>query len=214
MEKFDEIQVHKLTVVGPDGTPRFVLANEERVPAAVVDGQEIVNRKGPAAPAFLFYNQRGDECGGLLAHGELVDGSVDAGSGLMFDQFRNDQVLGLVYSESNGRRSYGLAGWDRGDRPFTDFIERQRIIEALDDQEVRERQQRELYEDFSAAQRFFFGRTSIGEATVLLADSKGRPRLRLVVGDDDDPRIEFLNSDGQVTYRIPPAIDRFDLDDA
>ena len=41
-----------------------------------------------------------------------------------------------------------------------------------------------------------------GEAVIRLSDRQGRERLRIVV--DDVPRLEFLNEQGEVVYRLPP----------
>ena len=34
MERFDELEVERINVVGPDGTLRFAIANENRLPNA------------------------------------------------------------------------------------------------------------------------------------------------------------------------------------
>ncbi|MEH7452179.1 hypothetical protein [Gottfriedia acidiceleris] len=44
------------------------------------------------------------------------------------------------------------------------------------------------------------GKNSIGEITVQLSDSKGKPRIRMVVDENDIPRMEFLDGDGKVTH--------------
>ena len=40
----------------------------------------------------------------------------------MFDQFKQDQTVGISYNESNGQRSAGLQVWDRSEQPLSDLI--------------------------------------------------------------------------------------------
>ncbi|XRG80205.1 hypothetical protein V5E38_07850 [Rossellomorea sp. GAMAL-10_SWC] len=54
--------------------------------------------------------------------------------------------------------------------------------------------------------RAFVGKNSKGEITVQLSDSKGKPRIRMVVDEYDIPRMEFLDGEGKVTYKIPPEM--------
>lgn len=41
------------------------------------------------------------------------------------------------------------------------------------------------------------------EARILLADSKGRVRLRIAVDSTDLPAVEILDEGGKVMYRLP-----------
>jgi len=43
----------------------------------------------------------------------------------------------------------------------------------------------------------------LGAATIVLSDAQGKPRLRLAVDADGNPRLEFLDETGKVTARIP-----------
>lgn len=52
----------------------------------------------------IFYDDEGDECGGLVFGGRHVDGGHSAGGALLFDQFKQDQVIGLVHEDNETRR--------------------------------------------------------------------------------------------------------------
>lgn len=52
--------------------------------------------------------------------------------------------------------------------------------------------------------RMFIDRGAGGEAEVVLADSKGRDRIRLKVDAGDVPSLEFLDEEGKTVYRLPP----------
>ncbi len=52
--------------------------------------------------------------------------------------------------------------------------------------------------------RAFMGKNSNGEVTVQLSDSKGKPRIRMVIDGNDVPKMEFLDANDNVTYKLPP----------
>src|ERR1041385_6998236 len=75
---FDEIQVHRINIVEPDGTLRMVISNHARLPGVIVKGKESKPFDRPQA-GMLFYNDEGSENGGLIfgghrnEQGEIVD---------------------------------------------------------------------------------------------------------------------------------------------
>lgn len=69
---FDEIQVHRIDVVEPDGTLRMVISNRDRLPGVIVKGKESPKVDRPGA-GMLFYNNEGTENGGLVFGGHLND---------------------------------------------------------------------------------------------------------------------------------------------
>src|SRR4249920_1469750 len=109
--KIDELTVQRLNIVDANGTLRMVIANKARMHPGVMDGVTI-DRPRPVA-GMIFFNDQGDEVGGLTYSGQERDGARGAQAGLMFDQLKQDQTIGFSYSESNGRRSAGFQVWDR-----------------------------------------------------------------------------------------------------
>lgn len=183
--KFEEIDVERINVVDPQGRPRFVLTNAERLPDPVVGGQTL--QRGGRHPCMIFYNDEGDECGGLQFGGRTRDdGRYEAGALLAFDQCQQDQALFLTYEDDNGRRRYGLQVMDR---PAASHVG----PEGGGNERVG-------YHD----PRVFAGRTDEGEATVSLCDQLGRPRLRVAVALDGTARIEFLDEAGKATFSLGP----------
>lgn len=204
-QRIAELNVERINVVDPDGTVRLVIANKERLPGGIVDGKELP-RQGMKTPGLLFYNDLGDECGGLIFGGKQENGQVSAGGGLLFDQFKQDQVIGITTREQNGRRTRGLEVWDRPDHSLTGTYEMAQAAQAITDRGEQEAAFKEMQEaGHFGYQRLFVGRNGKGEALVMLADSKGRPRIRLRVDEHDVPRMEFLDEAGNVTYSLPPA---------
>jgi hypothetical protein len=58
--------------------------------------------------------------------------------------------------------------------------------------------------DSGGSDRMYIGRTGDGEAVILLHDSKGNPRVRLMVDSNDIPRLEMLDEEGNVVYNVSP----------
>src|SRR6187549_1356156 len=119
-QTFGEINVARINVKDADGTLRMVISNKDRMHPGVMDGVTI-ERPRPVA-GMLFFNDEGDEVGGLTFTGRTGETSRRANAGLMFDQLNQDQTIGISYSENDGRRTAGFNVWDRADSPLSDLI--------------------------------------------------------------------------------------------
>jgi hypothetical protein len=203
--RFEEITVERINVVEPGGKLRLVIANRERSPAQFSHGKTF-GRPGQR-PGMIFYNDEGDENGGLAFFGKRENGKVTAFSGLMFDQYDQDQVIALQYIERDGRRRMGLQVLDRPDVALVDVIERQQAIARMPEGPAKDSAWRQLaaYQGGVpfGAPRLFVGRDTSKAAVVNLSDKTGRVRLRLAVDSAGGARIEFLDDSGRVTYRLP-----------
>jgi len=198
-----EITVERINVVDANGTLRMVLAGKDKMHPGVMDGVTI-DRPRPVA-GMLFFNDEGDEVGGLTYTGTVAGGRGRANAGLMFDQLKQDQTIGFTYSESNGQRSAGFQVWDR-----SDTVRLSELIKKLNDaNKLPAGSQRDAaVADVRASappgpRRVFVGKTQDKSATVVLSDAQGKPRLTLTVDPAGNPRIEFLDETGKVVARIP-----------
>src|SRR5215831_17202235 len=115
-----EITVERINVVDANGTLRMVISNKDRMHPGVMDGVTI-DRPRPVA-GMIFFNDQGDEVGGLTYTGREADGTRAADAGLMFDQLKQDQTIGFSYTEGGGRRTAGFQVWDRADSHLSDLI--------------------------------------------------------------------------------------------
>lgn len=201
-QNLGEITVERINVVDANGTLRLVIANKDRMHPGVMDGK-VIDRPRPVA-GLLFFNDEGDEVGGLTITGQVRDGVRRANAGLMFDQLKQDQTIGLTYSESNGQRTAGLQVWDRSDRPLSELIEPLNAANRIADSAEREAAVRKVREAAPAGpRRVFVGKTADRAASVSLADANGKPRLTLTVDATGSPRIEFLDENGKIVDRMP-----------
>jgi len=197
-----EISVERINVVDADGTLRMVISNKNRMHPGVMDGVTI-DRPRPVA-GMLFFNDQGDEVGGLTFTGQERNGERRADAGLMFDQLKQDQTIGLSYTEANGQRSAGFHVWDRSDTRLSELIAKLNAANKIENAEER---QKAIAAVRAAAppgpRRVFVGKERDRSATVSLADAEGRPRLTLVVAADGKAAIEVRDEKGTVSSRWP-----------
>ena len=166
--QFDEIQVHRIDVIEPDGTLRMVISNKDRLPPVIVKGKEHPEFGEPRPQAgMLFYNDEGSENGGLIFGGRQNEKGevVDSGGSLSFDKYGANQIVQLAGVDDKTDRLVAL---------------------AISDQN----------------RRVWVGRTDDGNASVLLMDSHGRPRITMQVTKDGAPTLSFLDEKGQVIRRF------------
>jgi hypothetical protein len=110
VQTFDEIRVHRIEVVEPDGTLRMVIANKDRLPGVIVKGTEQPKVDRPYA-GMLFYNDEGTENGGLVfgGHKNPRGEVIDSGGSLSFDQYGASQIVQLAGVDDVANHFAGLA---------------------------------------------------------------------------------------------------------
>lgn len=205
--KFDQIDVERINVVESDGRLRLVIANEKRSPERRMNDKTFGEPGG--RPGLIFFNDEGDESGGLGVSGGTQNGKVNTGIILTLDQHSQDQVVALTYDEEADRRQMGLTVLDRPDVPLSDLILRRQAIQAMPDGAAKEQALKQWVDAQGGvaygAPRLFAGRDPSKAAVVNLSDRFGRTRLRLAVDSTGTARVDFLDENGRVTYRLPNA---------
>lgn len=208
-QRFAEIDVERINVIEPDGRLRLVISNRARSIGPIYKGQPF-GYPGGSRPGFIFFNDEGTENGGLtFTGGRRLDGTFQASTGMSFDQFDQDQVVVLNYSDNNGRRRMGLTIGDRADLNIFDLVKERDSIMRMPEGPAREAALRRWAEPRNGvplyAQRVYVGRDPSKSAVVDLADRMGRARIRMRVDSLGTPSLEFLDANGQVTLRLPEA---------
>jgi hypothetical protein len=200
-QRIDELNVQRINVLDANGTLRMVISNKDRMHPGVMDGVTI-NRPRPVA-GMLFFNDEGDEVGGLTFTGS-DDGGRRANAGIMFDQLKQDQTIGISYGEGGGQRSAGLQVWDRSEQPLSDLIKALNTANALPEGPARDEAVKAVRAQAPPGpRRLFAGKNPDKSATVSLADAGGKPRLVLKVEADGTASIDFLDADGKTVHRVP-----------
>jgi len=198
-----EMTVQRLNIVDANGTLRMVLAGKDRMHPGVMDGVTI-DRPRPVA-GMLFFNDEGDEVGGLTYTGTMVNGRGRANAGIMFDQIKQDQTVGITYSEANGQRSAGFQVWDRSDTVrLSELITKLNAANKLPAGAERDKAIADIRSTAPPGpRRVFVGKTQDKASAIVLADAQGKPRITLMVDATGNPRIELLDEAGKVIARIP-----------
>jgi len=206
--RFVEIDVERVNIIEKDGKLRLAISNSERSPGPIIGGLYMKSREGKRGAGMIFFNDKGDECGGMTWESSEQKGNIQANAGLMFDQYNQDQTVGITYSQANEERSAGLRVWERSLTPIADFARRINEIELMKEGPERTEAMKKLRENAAAqglggAQRVFVGRTAKNEAVVSLADAKGKPRIVMSVDAANVATLQFLDENGKVIFSVP-----------
>lgn len=192
-----ELTVERINIVEPDGQLKLVLSGNQRQHPGMVAGKPLPMRERGAG--LTFFNEAGDECGGLLYNGNEREASMV----YSVDQFRNDQLMQLQYSQQAEAgqmvRSYGLKLWDRNDDfPLARELTYLDSLQALRDTAAYRRGLAQLVASNQlGVERLFLGKATSGETGLFLRDSKGRVRLKLYIDAHDQPLMQLLDATGK-----------------
>ncbi len=171
-QAFDEVEVHRINVVEPDGTLRMVISDHAQMPGVIVGGKELPKVDRPEA-GMLFYNDEGTENGGLIFGGHRDDKGdiIDSGASLSFDPYGESQQL------------VQLAGVQDEDNHIVGL--------AINDPKNHARNR-----------RIWVGRGNDDAAVVSLADASGKKRIVMQVAADGTASLDFLDADGHVVKHV------------
>lgn len=200
-ENMDELTVKKINLIGEDGSLRMVISNETRQHSGRINGQDLAKRERPAG--IIFFNNQGDECGGIVAAVSEQGKSINSGMSFTMDNYHDDQVIQLLNDETYEE---GKASVQRGFivREFpvgSDLISRQNKMAALEkiaDAKEREQKINELFEKEGAKKRVFVGRTTKSDAGLFLYDENGKAKMKIYVDKSGKPKIEVVDDKGQI----------------
>lgn len=209
-ERFQVLEVERIDVVEPDGRLALAISSSAHIPGPILEGEELPRelsggRVGSAG--MLFYNERGDEVGGLTFRGEEQEGDdYRASAQLAFDQFRQDQVVSLQYGDDGESRAAGIHVWDRSTEvtvhELVDVILAARGEPGPEREAAEARLAQLRGPEGTSTHRAFLG-SEDKTASLRLDDTLGRTRIRLSVDSTDTARLEFLDAEGEVVLRLP-----------
>ena len=130
--KFTEIDVERINVLEPNGMYRMVISNRPRSIGPIYKGKPF-GYEGGGRPGIIIFNDEGTENGGFTFTGSKdASGRVLASTHMSFDQFNQDQILVLNYSEDPRGRVTGISVLDRASVDILDMVnERDSIQKSL-----------------------------------------------------------------------------------
>lgn len=200
---FDQITVHRINVVEPDGTLRMVLSNAANAPGSFFHGKEYP-RPDRKVAGIVFMNGEGTEEGALIFGGSRdKNGKVSSFGHLSFDNYDQDQSI-VVQNLDNGKSSYikinDQPGWDEEDLFKLDEKTRNLPVAKQD------AAARAFFKTHPRAKtRVYLGTDDDRSSELTLTDAEGRPRIEIKVAADGKPALQFLDADGKVIQRFPQA---------
>jgi hypothetical protein len=183
----------------------MTISDATRSPGWVFHGKVYPGR--PHFAGMIFFNDEGEEDGGLGFGGRSADGKYSADGGLSFDQYNSDETVTLRYSDENGTKREGLFLTDRANIPLTDILAKRDSLKAMPAGPARDSAMKAFVENNGhplAANRVAVTRDPSKSAVVSLSDQQGHPRLKLVVDSTGAASIQFLDTDGHVTKSVTP----------
>ena len=209
--RIKEIDAERINIIGTHGEPVMVLANRHRIPGPSMNGVKYSATLADGRDqqsGIIFFNEQGDEVGGLIYNGTLKeDSSYWAGGHFSFDRWKQNQVVAMQYLDNGRTRRAGLRVWDRPtDVPMSDFLDAGQALMESQDPSVRDslrsviRRMRERG-DFGVERLFVGSQDEV--AQIQLRGTDGKMRVRLYVDSTNVARLEFMNADGEVTSSFP-----------
>ncbi|MDQ6941389.1 MAG: hypothetical protein M3169_02620 [Candidatus Eremiobacteraeota bacterium] len=207
---FDVVTVHRINVVDANGTLRLAIFNKDTEPDVIVNGQTLKGRKGPPKAGLMFYNDRGDEQGGIGYSGAMENGRVHQGGLISFDPWEQNDNVDLYFSQDGKNVEEALVFSQTDPRPITYFLPRYKRAMKLPAGPAREAALKQLRDDGMAQRsRLFAGVGGDDHSKIVLSDHLGRPRLQLQVTPAGSASLQVLDENGNATATFPsPASDR------
>jgi hypothetical protein len=201
-QKFEEIYVERVNIVEKDGKLRMVISNAERQHPGIVDGKTLPRENGRPA-GMIFFNEKGDEVGGLTFTGNTGQGQYNS---FTFDKFRGDQTIAFQHLENSTGEYFAGLSFNDENTTTTERLAKLDAIKQLPDETARKAARKEMMDKGE----FLVNRLSIGKgrnksAFISLSDAKGKERIQISVAADGTPKINFLDEAGKITYSLPDA---------
>lgn len=201
---FDEIEVHRINVVEPDGTLRLVISNKASFPGIIIKG---VERPHPnrSTGGMLFFNDEGTENGGMIWGGSKdKDGKVSNYGHLSFDEYLQDQVFTIDAEQEGDKRDQSLKFNDNPDYLITDLLDLLDRTKNLPDDQKKAEQQKFFQAHGAPHTRLAIVRDVDKSVALKLKDTNGKDRIVIQVAADGTPVIKFLDATGKVISQLPP----------
>jgi hypothetical protein len=199
---FDEVTVHRINIVEPDGTLRMVLSDKSEFPGIIIKGKEHPHPNRKTA-GMLFFNDEGTENGGLIFGGEMKDGKGSSFGHLSFDAYEQDQIFTIDAGKTGDQSASALAMIDRPEYPISEVLALTDRMKGMTDEQKKAEIAKFSKEHGAPHQRLFLGRSEDKSVALRLKDVDGKDRIVIKVAADGSPMLEFLDKDGKVISQLP-----------
>ena len=202
-QSFDQLTVHRINFVEPDGTPRLIISDRAEFPGMFMRGKEVPRPDRSDVAGLLFMNDEASEMGGLIWSGlKDKDGKIQNHGHLSFDEYEQDQIFVIDSGREDQDKFSEIRIGERGDYPIQQEIDASVQINKL----PKEQQAAEWKKFFTThtgdATRIYLGRSPDKSASLRIKDDQGRNRIIIRVDAGGNPVIQFLDESGKVSKEI------------
>jgi hypothetical protein len=202
---FRTLDAGQIRIREADGTLKAMLSN-----SAGFSGVGESRKQQPVEfSGLMFYNQEGEEEGGLVYRGKAIPGGQDADVSLTFDQYRQDQDVYLHHEEYKAGDALniddGLTVLSRPDH--TRVKEEYAIYGVMDGMKPADRDAlrlKSLQEGKIGTRRLFVGDkrgsqsgVPYDDAGIFIKNRWGQDAIRLYVDYDNRPHFEVFDAYGK-----------------
>jgi len=208
-QRFNVIDAERINIREKNGTLRAVLSNS----LGFHEGQRA--KAETRIAGLMFYNEEGQETGGLVYLGRAIPGGQDSDVSLTMDQFRQDQNIYLHHEEfkdtqglrvEDGLTVNARPDWTTAREEYAAYAE----LEKLPQEQRDELQLKSAKAGKIRANRLFFGvqRGTKGGATyddagLFIRNKWGRNTIRLYVDNDNRPHFQVYDPLGKtIIYEL------------
>lgn len=208
-QRFQTLQAQRVEIRERDGTLKAVLASADGF------GERAQQTGSPHISGLMFYNEEGQETGGLTYRGKAIPGGQNADVSLTMDQYRQDQNVVLNHSErvdqdgvnlSDGLAIVSRPDWHKAKEEYALYKE----IGSLPENEQAERRLELLEQGRISTRRLFYGvrrgtkgGTPYDEAGLFIRNRFGRDAMKLYVDYNNKPHLQVYDLLGtKVVYDL------------
>lgn len=195
---FKEISAERINILENNGQLRMVISNKSLSEVLAYGKPLIPAIHGGHRPGLIFFNDEDTENGGLVfMGGKDSSGKYFATGHFSFDQYNQNQVLYLTYSDNNGEQNTGLHIDDsQTPQPYWEWRAEYKKAQLLQDGPEKEALLKKMMESTigqkAIAKRVFVGKDENKTAMLTLADRMGSLRLQLLVDSNGIEKLIFL----------------------
>jgi hypothetical protein len=211
-QRVNVLDARQINIREDDGTLKAVLSNSAGFTRM---GGDRAKQGGVKFSGLMFYNQNGDEEGGLVYSGKAIPGGQDAEVTLTFDQYRQDQNIYLHHEEHKDARSRSIDdGLTIISRPDHTQVEEEYAIyaamEKLSGEPRDALQLKSLQDGKISTRRLFIGdRRGVkddepyDDTGVFIKNRWGRDAIKLYVDYNNKPHLEVYDQLGKsIIYEL------------
>jgi hypothetical protein len=204
---FDQITVHRINVVEPDGTPRLIISDKAEFAGEFYHGKEMPRPDRQDSAGMLFLNDEGTENGGLIFGGhKSKDGAFHSFGHLSFDEYEQDQTLSLDTDQDGGQRSSSYQINDNNTALLTpEVFSAYETVHAMPEGAEKQKAMATMMAKYPMKlhARASIERDPDKSAVLRLRDPEGRTRILLRVDAGGTPTMQFLDASGKVQHHWP-----------